>query len=32
MPDVGFEHTIPMFEREKTFRASDRPATLLGDG
>jgi hypothetical protein len=31
MPRVGFEHTIPVFERAKTFHhASDRKATVIG--
>jgi hypothetical protein len=30
MPWVGFEITIPEFEREKTFNASDRAATVIG--
>jgi hypothetical protein len=30
MPRVGFEHTIPVFERAKTFRALDRGATVIG--
>jgi hypothetical protein len=28
---VGFEPTIPMFDRAKTFHALDRAATLIGD-
>jgi hypothetical protein len=31
MPQVGFEPTIPVFEREKTVHASSRAATLLGN-
>jgi hypothetical protein len=27
---VGFEPTIPVFEREKTFHALDRAATVMG--
>jgi hypothetical protein len=30
MPRVGFEPMIPAFEREKTFHASDRAATVIG--
>jgi hypothetical protein len=30
MPQVGFEHTIPIFERAKTFHALDRAATVIG--
>jgi hypothetical protein len=30
MPQVGFEPTIPMFEREKTVRAIDCAATVIG--
>jgi hypothetical protein len=30
MPLVGFEPTIPVFEQEKTVRASDRAATVIG--
>jgi hypothetical protein len=29
MPRVGFESTIPVFEREKTFHALDRAATVI---
>jgi hypothetical protein len=29
MPRVGFEATIPVFEREKTVHASDRAATVI---
>jgi hypothetical protein len=32
MPRVGFEHTIPAFERAKTFHALDRSATGIGNG
>jgi hypothetical protein len=32
MPRVGFEHTIPAFERAKTFHAFDRAATVTGIG
>jgi hypothetical protein len=28
---VGFDPTTPVFEREKTVRASDRAATVIGD-
>jgi hypothetical protein len=31
MPRVEFETTIPVFEREKPFRALDRAASLIGD-
>jgi hypothetical protein len=31
MPRVGFELTIPVFEREKTFHAFDRAATTIGE-
>jgi hypothetical protein len=31
MPRVGFEHTIPAFERAKAVRALDRAATVAGD-
>jgi hypothetical protein len=27
---VGFESMIPVFEQEKTFRALDRAATVMG--
>jgi hypothetical protein len=30
MPPVGFESTIPVFEREKIVHALDRAATLIG--
>jgi hypothetical protein len=30
MPRVGFEPTIPVFERAKTIHASDRAATVIG--
>jgi hypothetical protein len=30
MPRVGFEHTIPVFERVKTVQAIDRAATVIG--
>jgi hypothetical protein len=30
MPQVGFESTIPVFERAKTVLALDRAATLIG--
>jgi hypothetical protein len=30
MPRVGFESTIPVFERAKTVHASDRAATVIG--
>jgi hypothetical protein len=29
MPLMGFEPTIPVFERTKTFHALDRAATLI---
>jgi hypothetical protein len=29
MPRVGFVPTIPVFEREKTFRALDRAAIVM---
>jgi hypothetical protein len=32
MPSVGFEPTIPAFERAKTVHALDRTATVLGNG
>jgi hypothetical protein len=32
MPRVGFEPTIPVFVRAKTFHASDRAATVIGFG
>jgi hypothetical protein len=28
---VGFEPTIPVFERAKTFHALDRVATMIGE-
>jgi hypothetical protein len=30
MPRVGFEHTIPAFERTKTVHALDRAANMIG--
>jgi hypothetical protein len=30
MPRVGFEPTIPVFERAKTVNALDRAATVIG--
>jgi hypothetical protein len=30
MPQVGFEPTIPVFERTKTVHTSDRAATVIG--
>jgi hypothetical protein len=30
MPCVGFEHTIPAFERTKTVHALDRSANVIG--
>jgi hypothetical protein len=30
MPQVRFEHTIPVFERGKTVHALDRAATVIG--
>jgi hypothetical protein len=30
MPRVGFGPTTPVFEREKTFRALDSAATVIG--
>jgi hypothetical protein len=30
LPRVGFEPTIPVFERAKTVQALDRAATVLG--
>jgi hypothetical protein len=30
MPGVGFEATIPMFERAQTVHALDRAATVIG--
>jgi hypothetical protein len=32
MSRVGFELTIPVFERAETVRALDRAATVIGDG
>jgi hypothetical protein len=32
MPWVGFEPTIPVFERAKTVHALDRAATVIGRG
>jgi hypothetical protein len=29
MPSVGFEPTVPVFKREKTFHALDRPAPVI---
>jgi hypothetical protein len=29
MPRVGFETTIPVFERTKAFRGSDRATTVI---
>jgi hypothetical protein len=31
MPRMGFESTIPLFERAKTFPALDRAANIIGD-
>jgi hypothetical protein len=31
MPQLGFESTIPVFERTKTVRALDRADTVIGD-
>jgi hypothetical protein len=31
MPGVGFEPTIPVFERTKTVHALDRAVTLIGN-
>jgi hypothetical protein len=31
MPRVGFEPTIPVFEREKTVHALDRAVTVIGN-
>jgi hypothetical protein len=31
MPQVGFETTIPIFERAKTVHALDRAANLIGE-
>jgi hypothetical protein len=30
MPQVGFQPTIPVFERAKTVHALDRAATVIG--
>jgi hypothetical protein len=30
MPQVGFEHTTPVFERAKTVHTLDRAATVIG--
>jgi hypothetical protein len=30
MPQMGFETTIPLFERDNTFHALDRAATVIG--
>jgi hypothetical protein len=30
MPQVGFESTVPVFERAKTVDALDRAATVIG--
>jgi hypothetical protein len=30
MPQVGFEYTIPVFERAKTAHALDREAAMIG--
>jgi hypothetical protein len=32
MPRVGFEPTIPVFERPTTVHASDREVTMIGSG
>jgi hypothetical protein len=32
MPRVGFEPTIPVFERAKTVHALDHAATVIGKG
>jgi hypothetical protein len=32
MPRLGFEHTIPVFERAKTDHDLDRAATVFGEG
>jgi hypothetical protein len=32
MPRVGFEPTIPVFERAKTVHALDGAATVIGEG
>jgi hypothetical protein len=31
MPRLGFDPTIPVFERAKTVHALDRAATVIGD-
>jgi hypothetical protein len=31
MPRLGFEPTIPVFERAKTFHALDHAATVMAD-
>jgi hypothetical protein len=31
MPQVGFEPTMPVFERTKTVHALDRAASVIGD-
>jgi hypothetical protein len=31
MTRVGFEHTIPVFERAKIIHALDRAATVIGN-
>jgi hypothetical protein len=31
MPQVGFEHTIPVFERAKTVHILDNTATVIGE-
>jgi hypothetical protein len=31
MPQAGFEPTIPVFKRAKTFHALDRAATVTGE-
>jgi hypothetical protein len=31
MPRLGFKTTIPVFEKEKTFRALDLVASVIGD-
>jgi hypothetical protein len=30
MPEVGFEHTIPVFERAKAVHALDRAVAVIG--
>jgi hypothetical protein len=30
MPQMGFKHTIPVFERVNTFHAVDRAAIVIG--